>query len=148
MRPKVKKEYIKSKHAPKSEEEERKKVKKNIWGSTAYSEDKQALMQEQTFSEFRRLATTKNIHITMVIHPRKVSALSLHISENCEITFWAKDKDERDLTPNSLYGGLKASQEADNVMIIQTRFHRLPEPYHEKYLQVKLLNTYQYLEEA
>lgn len=37
---------------------------------------------------------------------------------------------------NSLYGGLKASQEADNIFIIQRKYFRFKETYFEKFLQV------------
>lgn len=41
----------------------------------SYSDEQQMMAQEAVFSEFRRLATSKNIHITMVIHPRKVGCI-------------------------------------------------------------------------
>uniref|UniRef100_A0A6A7G2X4 Twinkle protein n=2 Tax=Hirondellea gigas TaxID=1518452 RepID=A0A6A7G2X4_9CRUS len=59
-------------------------------------------MQDQAIEKFRRFATRKNIHITLVIHPRKES-------------------DDAPLGLASVFGGAKATQEADNVVIIQTQ---------------------------
>ena len=47
----------------------------------------------------RRFATAHNCHVTLVIHPRKES--------------------EESLSANSIFGGAKATQEADNVILIQ-----------------------------
>ena len=55
----------------------------------------------QIIEKFRKFATKYNVHVTLVIHPRK---------ENDDI-----------LTTNSIYGGAKATQEADNVLILQER---------------------------
>ena len=49
--------------------------------------------------KFRKFATLHNVHVTLVIHPRK--------------------EDEPLLSANSIYGGAKATQEADNVMLLQ-----------------------------
>ncbi|XP_067937283.1 twinkle mtDNA helicase-like [Watersipora subatra] len=56
--------------------------------------------QDQIISEFRRFATKMNCHVTLVIHPRK--------------------EDGGALTTNSIFGGAKAAQEADNIIILQT----------------------------
>ena len=56
---------------------------------------------------FRKFATLHNVHVTLVIHPRK-------------------DMEER-LTIHSIFGGGKATQEADNVMLLQTEETELPE---------------------
>ncbi len=53
----------------------------------------------QIIQKFRKFATLHNVHVTLVIHPRK-------------------EDDER-LTANSIFGGAKATQEADNVVILQ-----------------------------
>lgn len=55
-----------------------------------------------------------NCHVTMVIHPRK---------ERTE-----------ELTTSSIFGSAKATQEADNVLIIQDK--RLTSIRGKKYLQV------------
>ncbi|XP_010225009.1 PREDICTED: twinkle protein, mitochondrial, partial [Tinamus guttatus] len=47
-------------------------------------------------------ATDNNCHITLVIHPRK-------------------EDDEKELQTASIFGSAKASQEADNVLILQDR---------------------------
>lgn len=68
--------------------------------------------QDQIVAAFRQFATAHNVHITVVIHPRK---------EGTE-----------ELSTSSIFGGAKASQEADNVLILQDK--RLTE--RRKYLQV------------
>lgn len=50
-------------------------------------------------SRCRRFATAHNCHVTLVIHPRKET--------------------EEILTTNSIFGGAKATQEADNVLLLQ-----------------------------
>ncbi|RWS28952.1 twinkle protein-like protein [Leptotrombidium deliense] len=55
--------------------------------------------QDMIIGSCRSFATNNNVHISVVIHPRK------------EIT--------EELNMNSIYGGGKATQEADNVLIIQ-----------------------------
>jgi len=61
-------------------------------------------LQDRAISEFRSFASTNNVHITLVIHPRKESSgmgrgagLNVH----------------------SVFGSGKATQEADNVLVIQ-----------------------------
>ena len=49
--------------------------------------------------KFRKFSTLHNVHVTLVIHPRK------------------EDGDR--LTANSIFGGAKATQEADNVVLLQ-----------------------------
>jgi len=55
--------------------------------------------QDQCIEMFRKFATLHNVHVTLVIHPRK-------------------DMEEK-LTVHSIFGGGKATQEADNVMLLQ-----------------------------
>lgn len=69
--------------------------------------------QDLMVSEFRQFATEHNCHITLVMHPRK------------EI---------EELSNHSIYGGAKASQEADNVMILQDK--RTTMLRGKKYLQI------------
>ena len=45
------------------------------------------------------MATEKNIHIFLIIHPKKV-------------------EDDTNLTVSSIFGSAKSTQEADNVMIL------------------------------
>ncbi|CAH1972779.1 unnamed protein product [Acanthoscelides obtectus] len=71
--------------------------------------------QDAIIQAFRQFATRKNCHVTLVIHPRK-------------------EREDEDLTTSSIFGGAKASQEADNVLIIQDR--RLISTKGKKYLQV------------
>lgn len=72
--------------------------------------------QDAIIASFRTFATRKNCHVTLVIHPRK-------------------EKDNEDLTTSSIFGGAKATQEADNVLIIQDK--RLTSVRGKKYLQVR-----------
>ncbi|KAJ8964650.1 hypothetical protein NQ317_012320 [Molorchus minor] len=71
--------------------------------------------QDVLIAAFRQFATRKNCHVTLVIHPRK-------------------ERDDEDLTTSSIFGGAKASQEADNILIIQDK--RLTSVRGKKYLQV------------
>lgn len=71
--------------------------------------------QDAIIAAFRTFATKKNCHVTLVIHPRK-------------------EREDEDLTTSSIFGGAKASQEADNVLIIQDK--RLTSVRGKKYLQV------------
>lgn len=48
----------------------------------------------------RQLATDKNVHIALVIHPKKV-------------------EDDNNLTVGSIFGTAKVTQEADSVLILQ-----------------------------
>ncbi|KAJ2962675.1 hypothetical protein NQZ79_g2253 [Umbelopsis isabellina] len=56
-------------------------------------------LQDEAVAELRRFATSKDVHITLVVHPRKENAPALDI--------------------NSVFGSAKVTQEADNVIIIQ-----------------------------
>ena len=67
--------------------------------------------QENALEKFRKFATANNVHITLVIHPRK-------------------EDDDTLLNMSSIFGAAKATQEADNVLILQ----RMKE---EKFLDVK-----------
>lgn len=71
--------------------------------------------QDAIIAAFRAFATKKNCHVTLVIHPRK-------------------EKDTEDLSTSSIFGSAKASQEADNVLIIQDK--RLTSIRGKKFLQV------------
>uniref|UniRef100_A0A131YVV4 DNA 5'-3' helicase n=1 Tax=Rhipicephalus appendiculatus TaxID=34631 RepID=A0A131YVV4_RHIAP len=71
--------------------------------------------QDLLIASFRRFATQHNCHVTLVMHPRK-------------------EKDSEELSTSSIFGGAKASQEADNVLILQDR--RLASPQGRKHLQV------------
>lgn len=72
--------------------------------------------QDSIIAEFRRFATYSNCHVTLVMHPRK-------------------EKDVEQLSISSIFGTAKATQEADNVLIIQ---HKVMESLQiKKYLQVK-----------
>lgn len=73
--------------------------------------------QDAIVAAFRQFATRKNCHVTLVIHPRK-------------------ERDD-DLTASSIFGGAKASQEADNILILQDK--RLVTSRGKKFLQVSNL---------
>lgn len=57
-------------------------------------------IQDIAIEKFRKFATEKNIHVTLVVHPRK------------------EDEGVK-LGMSSVYGSAKATQEADNVLILQ-----------------------------
>ena len=57
-------------------------------------------MQERALEAFRRFATDKNVHVTVVIHPRK-------------------EPDGIALSLSSVFGSAKATQEADTVIALQ-----------------------------
>lgn len=71
--------------------------------------------QDVLIAAFRNFATRKNCHVTLVIHPRK-------------------ERIDEDLTLSSIFGGAKATQEADNVLIIQDK--RVSTGKRDKCLQV------------
>ncbi|KAE8909404.1 Twinkle protein [Phytophthora fragariae] len=56
--------------------------------------------QDAALDKFRKFASAKNVHLTLVIHPRK-------------------EQEDQDLTLTSVFGTAKATQEADNVLILQ-----------------------------
>ena len=60
-------------------------------------------IQDKALDSFRQFATANNVHITLVIHPRK------------------EQGPDQPLYLNSVFGSAKATQEADNVIIIQSR---------------------------
>jgi twinkle protein len=71
--------------------------------------------QDMVIGHFRKFCNERNCHVTLVVHPRK-------------------EQNEGDLRNSSIFGGIKASQEADNILILQDR--RLITPKGKKYLQV------------
>jgi twinkle protein len=60
-------------------------------------------LQEQAIAKIRNFATIQDVHITLVVHPRKDTGEGLDI--------------------NSIFGSAKVTQEADNVIIIQKYEH-------------------------
>ncbi|XP_018408894.1 PREDICTED: twinkle protein, mitochondrial [Nanorana parkeri] len=63
--------------------------------------DKFAL-QDYIVGAFRKFATENSCHVTLVIHPRK-------------------EDDDKELQTSSIFGSAKASQEADNILILQDK---------------------------
>lgn len=57
-------------------------------------------VQDIAIEKFRRFATERNVHITLVVHPRK-------------------EAEHESLSLASIYGSAKATQEADTVLILQ-----------------------------
>ena len=57
------------------------------------------VLQDRVVSDLRRMATEKNLHIVLIIHPKKV-------------------EDDTDLNISSIYGSAKSTQEADTVLIL------------------------------
>jgi len=68
-------------------------------------------MQDIAVEKFRKFATEKNVHITLVVHPRK------------------EDEGSK-LGISSIYGSAKSTQEADTVLILQNDGRK-------KYMEVK-----------
>ena len=73
----------------------------SVQGST----DDRFLAMDRAVAAFRRCASDHNIHVTVVVHPRK-------------------ENDGGSLQTASIYGSAKASQEADNVLILQSSDER------------------------
>jgi len=72
-------------------------------------------IQDIAIEKFRKFATDRNVHITLVVHPRKEDEASK-------------------LSISSIYGSAKATQEADTVMILQSDNAA---GRHRKYLDIK-----------
>nr|XP_054761722.1 twinkle mtDNA helicase-like [Lytechinus pictus] len=72
-------------------------------------------MYDNIIAAFRKFATENNCHVSVVIHPRK-------------------EKESDELQTASIFGSAKASQEADNVLILQDR--RFTALRGKKYIQV------------
>merc|ERR1711924_547088 len=62
-------------------------------------------LQDQAIEKFRVFASSHNVHVTIVVHPKK-------------------DPDGSQLGISSVFGGGKAVQEADNVLVIQNEFKK------------------------
>ncbi|XP_061787988.2 twinkle mtDNA helicase [Nerophis lumbriciformis] len=72
-----------------------------MMGQENLSIDKFAV-QDHIIAAFRKFATNSSCHVTLIIHPRK-------------------EEDDRELQTASIFGSAKASQEADNVLILQEK---------------------------
>ncbi|KAL0984265.1 hypothetical protein UPYG_G00139210 [Umbra pygmaea] len=72
-----------------------------MMGQENLSVDKFAL-QDHIIGAFRKFSTESGCHLTLIIHPRK-------------------EEDDRELQTASIFGTAKASQEADNVLILQEK---------------------------
>ena len=57
-------------------------------------------VQDMAVEKFRKFATEQNVHVTLVVHPRK-------------------EDEFQKLSISSIYGSAKATQEADTVLILQ-----------------------------
>jgi twinkle protein len=57
-------------------------------------------VQDMAIEKFRKFATDRNVHVTLVVHPRK-------------------EQEDSKLSMASIYGSAKATQEADTVLILQ-----------------------------
>ncbi|XP_055912932.1 mitochondrial DNA helicase [Eupeodes corollae] len=86
-----------------------------MMGMSGFNKVDKFYEQDAVISAFRSYATRKNVHVTLVMHPRK-------------------ERDSDELTTSSIFGSAKATQEADNVLIIQDR--RLTSVGGKKFLQV------------
>ncbi|XP_055842023.1 mitochondrial DNA helicase [Episyrphus balteatus] len=86
-----------------------------MMGMSTFNKNDKFFEQDAVISAFRSYATRKNVHVTLVMHPRK-------------------EREADELTTSSIFGSAKATQEADNVLIIQDR--RLTSVGGKKFLQV------------
>ncbi|CAF3530129.1 unnamed protein product [Adineta steineri] len=82
-----------------------------------YSNGDRFFKQDTLIHRFRKFATNNKCHVTIVIHPRK-------------------EEDEGDLSVSSIFGSAKASQESDNILIIQQKKLANTAGGNIKYLQV------------
>jgi len=64
-------------------------------------------LQDKVTAMLRRLATESNVHVFLVVHPKKV-------------------EDDTNLNASSIYGSSKLTQEADSVMILQKSSEQVP----------------------
>ncbi|CAG9576024.1 unnamed protein product [Danaus chrysippus] len=87
----------------------------NVQFMLGLGDEDRYLRQDAVIAAFRTFATARHCHVTLVMHPRK-------------------ERDSEDLSTSSIFGSAKASQEADNVLIIQDK--RLTAVRGKKYLQV------------
>lgn len=69
-------------------------------------------IQDIAIEKFRKFATKHNVHVTLVVHPRK-------------------EDESSKLSISSFYGSAKATQEADTVIILQNDANR------RKYIDVR-----------
>lgn len=83
-----------------------------------YSNSDRFFKQDTLIHRFRKFATNNKCHVTVVIHPRK-------------------EEDEEELSISSIFGSAKASQESDNILIIQQKKLSASSI---KYLQVSGMN--------
>ena len=71
-------------------------------GGTTSNWQDEFQVQGKVLTALRALATQQNIHITLVIHPRK------------------QDADGKEIGVNDIFGRGQATQEADNIVILQS----------------------------
>lgn len=83
-------------------------ISRNFLGSAYFDKFD---MQDKAIEKFRKFATERNVHVTLVVHPRK-------------------EDEGTKLSISSIYGSAKSTQEADTVVILQHEGNR-------KYLEVK-----------
>ncbi|OQV18275.1 Twinkle protein, mitochondrial [Hypsibius exemplaris] len=73
--------------------------------------------QDQLIEGFRKFSTSHDCHVTLVVHPRK-------------------EMEGQELTAQSIYGGAKASQEADNILILQNNRGKSGLLQGKKYIEI------------
>lgn len=75
-------------------------------------------VQDVAIEKFRKFATERNVHVTLVVHPRK-------------------EQEDAKLSMSSIYGSAKATQEADTVLILQKEGGGISNRPSRKYIEVK-----------
>ena len=101
-----------------------------------YSNGDRFFKQDTLIHRFRKFATNNKCHVTVVIHPRKVSAFGV----GKERDVWRlprRQEEEEELSISSIFGSAKASQESDNILIIQSKKLTAANGLNIKYLQVE-----------
>lgn len=83
-------------------------ITRNVVGASSWDKFES---QDVAIEKFRKFATEHNVHVTLVVHPRK-------------------EEEAAKLNISSFYGSAKATQEADTVLILQSDGRR-------KYVEVK-----------
>jgi twinkle protein len=83
-------------------------ITRNVAGSSKFDKFD---VQDIAIEKFRKFSTQHNVHVTLVVHPRK-------------------EDETFKLNMSSFYGSAKATQEADTVVILQNDGRR-------KYIEVK-----------
>ncbi|KRX98252.1 Twinkle protein, mitochondrial [Trichinella pseudospiralis] len=93
----------------------------------------------QTFTELKRFASSKNLHITAIVHPKKVPLILLLQFHLLPIEFYQEVENPiATISAYSIYSSLIGAYEADNILQITTHINKNQQQQCEleKYLQI------------